>query len=277
VGGRKSGAEASTESQLLQENRMEKRDRIIKIFGLQRTGTNYVEWLIRNNFKNIFVFTNQLGWKHGLPPNALRRLMDSNLAALDENDRAELFKHKWFSSSDRVEPIRAMLAERRINFVFMIKDPYSWYLSFARYSGFRPFPIRIQAIQKWNQFYQSAIAFQAAHSDCSIMIKYEDLLGNMPATMDRVRLQFGFPPVATYLDISRTLRPGFVVSQNEFNRGYYLEEKFLERYKPDDKLELGKQILPELAAQFGYRILLPTVDTLSDKPDSRVPEDLPVI
>ena len=37
----------------------------IKIFGLQRTGTNFLTDLINKNFKKTKVLVNVGGWKHG--------------------------------------------------------------------------------------------------------------------------------------------------------------------------------------------------------------------
>jgi hypothetical protein len=41
--------------------------KFIKIYGIQRTGTNYIEWLLNNNFSDCHVLLedNVLGWKHG--------------------------------------------------------------------------------------------------------------------------------------------------------------------------------------------------------------------
>ena len=40
----------------------------LKVFGLQRSGTTYLRDLLKHNFE-LPVFTNELGWKHGIELN----------------------------------------------------------------------------------------------------------------------------------------------------------------------------------------------------------------
>ena len=35
--------------------------KFIKIYGIQRTCTNYAEWLCKNNFKNVNVLRDEIG------------------------------------------------------------------------------------------------------------------------------------------------------------------------------------------------------------------------
>ncbi len=67
---------------------------LIKLYGLQRTGTNYVTSLIQKNFGDEVIFDNT-GWKHG----------------------------HHFSYPEPDEP----------NVIVVSKNPYAWMLSCYKY------------------------------------------------------------------------------------------------------------------------------------------------
>ena len=69
----------------------------IKIFGKERVGTNYLEEILKQNFNNIEVLTNQFGWKHGYPN-------------FTNNDLVRWFKYRC-NNIDKFKKLRQQIIE----------------------------------------------------------------------------------------------------------------------------------------------------------------------
>ena len=70
----------------------------IKIYGLQRSGTNWLGFLIQENFKDVRVLVNEGGWKHGY------------------------YIIPWS-------------LKKEVDIISIIKNPYSWLVSVYNYWG----------------------------------------------------------------------------------------------------------------------------------------------
>jgi hypothetical protein len=90
---------------------------MIKIYGVQRTGTNYLTALIEKNIK-VEVFTHDFGWKHGDVAWPSQYLVNT------ENKR----------SVERQEYLRKLISNKRLIGIVLIKNPYTWIKSIERYA-----------------------------------------------------------------------------------------------------------------------------------------------
>ena len=96
--------------------------KIIKQFGLQRSGTNAVKAMLEVNFPDVFILTNILGNKHECSSRNAMAAMAAELAVSEpELDKA------------LVEEIQNCVGNGEIAYIFNIKDPVSWLCSYFRY------------------------------------------------------------------------------------------------------------------------------------------------
>lgn len=93
----------------------------IKLWGLKRTGTNYVRFLLEKNF-DCRVLSDVLGWKHGLP----QRQPYSDWHA---------WYPEWRPERPPPQAETALQASRegRVRHLLLVRDPWAWIQSMARY------------------------------------------------------------------------------------------------------------------------------------------------
>jgi hypothetical protein len=192
--------------------------RYIKEFGIERSGTVYLEQMINFNIKDCSCFTNGFGWKHGRIKNPVNWLKQSKET---EDWHREVYN----------ETPGGILT------VIICKDPYHWAKSISRYINNSP----KQAIKnlkdpykRFNDIYLHWYDRLILHqniwfSDC-IGIKYEDLLKE-PETIlkiiaDRVGCELN----------QEIIIPSKVYMSSEFTqerKDYYLTENALSQEEID--------------------------------------------
>jgi hypothetical protein len=158
--------------------------RILKIYGLPRTGTNVLHWLLTVNFKNYVsdlseFGTHYLGWKHGLPP-----------------------------SDNILEHIIKQTGEE-VLFVFTKRDYDSWEEAvLTRHQNTWEFPSRFQSNDCF--FFNTPVGFEVyrdikeyhdakqdlyedfclRHPDISALVSFENLQSNQVQVVETLRDKF---------------------------------------------------------------------------------------
>jgi len=124
----------------------------IKLFGIQRTGTNFIQQLCQNNMIDISTFDNRFGWKHALP-----KTQDGLQTKYPRVDIASF--------------------KKKIHPVIMIKNPYSWHQSIRRWTN-KKYDFD-KLYERYNSLYKKYKYFHLNDKEFwadSMIIKYEDLL-----------------------------------------------------------------------------------------------------
>ena len=101
----------------------------LKIYGLQRSGTNYLKWLLEQNF-DVFVLQNFLGLKHG------------RVEFLRDNEEIHLDLRFCTLTPEQKKEIRQIEVPR----IAIRKNLYAWMVSFYKYQRFN-----------WNKNYKKII------------------------------------------------------------------------------------------------------------------------
>jgi hypothetical protein len=148
-----------------------------KIYGQQRTGTNYFSTLMNTNFKDVDIFMNVGGWKHGLLieyPNQtelINRVDKDTATSININNTIKLFN------------------EHKVFFMILVKNPYLWIYSL---SNFENKELTIEYVSKniniWNQKYlnyKNHIVNNQAY-----LIKYESLIKYPDKTLNKIKDYF---------------------------------------------------------------------------------------
>jgi len=126
--------------------------KFIKIYGLQRSGTNYMKALIEENF-DARVLQNIGGWKHGM---------------IDKNFHSTGFKSDF--NSNQVQSLEQDLRDGKIPLIHVYKNPFAWIYDYREYKKDKKSIISL--IKEYNEKNLHWI------SNCNLSVDYIDLLSN---------------------------------------------------------------------------------------------------
>ncbi len=215
------------------------------IYGLQRSGTHYLEALLRKRFK-----VNILNHEGGGSDPRQRHFRPYN--------EKELVPDPAFHNDykiDRLADLEQALELKPAPDAFLIlsKNPYAWYLSYCRYAYQQNWPeVDHNYIEEYNRFYGKWL--QLAEGEHRVhLVKYGDLLREPEAVLGELqgalRLEKRAFPWLVWLPrrIRRVLR-----HFSDRRRKYYLGEHFYGDIDPWEMSKINEGIDPELVRALGY-------------------------
>lgn len=207
-----------------------------KVYGLKRSGTNYAQWLINNNFENCFNLINYWGWKHGLP------IIDkSNDSCEHSRETSRVYKHKWENRcAPYVQEIEESHSNNTLKYVFCVKNPYSWLYS-MRKAKMNP------QLKRWNDVNRAYVEFHENNPECSFIVRFEDHYGGFSHVLERMRTQFS-------LDMSHVqyVNQDFIIGANQkvqdvgFDLSFYEREEYMDSLSKKDLTRIQENVDHEL-------------------------------
>ena len=229
---------------------------LIKIYGLQRSGTNYITHLLNTNFQNIKVLVNAGGWKHGTynVPFCLGR--EVHCVCMVKNPYAWLRSVYEYWGPNRKKNIGPNLKD--VSFEDFIKSR----AIFEKQKGV-PFLFRAEnPIQYWNNMnyhYHSIVS-----QDKKIcLLTYEALLSQFENVMLGLSNEFEIMPSSnnlTFSNCSNEFVPSgeeVQVSNNPWDKlKYYTDKEYLKYYTPEMLGYVNSHLDIELKSKFEYEIEL---------------------
>lgn len=251
-----------------------------KQYGAQRTGTNYLRLLLQKNYPGMCTLMHILGDKHS-PPAPLAALW---AAARSEPDpplafvSSATFQYPSLSTSPGnprqheelrrlAEPLTAAYLNETLGFVITIKNPYAWVVSVAKYEGVigRSAPLAARLVGfvrrqclSFNQRYRAWLDLAASMPSRTLVVRYEDLICNAVNVLAELDAKFGLRRAGPFVDEPGVTPMTWWDDTNEpaldrtFDRSYYLEERYLERFSSEAFQLVGATIDWELMHAFGY-------------------------
>jgi hypothetical protein len=202
----------------------------LKQFGERRTGTNYLRYLLVENFTNVVVLMHVLGDKHSVPaplfppdtrtPEAAYQWVH----ALTTSVRAESTVAGDGGQQEYLRsiavPLLEAVRERKLGFVLNVKDPYAWGASLSKYLHLLPrglprarpaAPFLRPRFRNWMRKLEEARASKHLSAACrasnrkhrawlehhqrfssrSTIVKFEDLLAHPAAILDDIKSKHG--------------------------------------------------------------------------------------
>lgn len=233
--------------------------RFLKLYGLERSGTNYLEWLLRKNFPELCVLVDETGWKHGAVPAAVdwsgRDWTDPEWDAA----RTRLYLRRLMARiGSSLEPLQAAVADGEMMFCFISKNPYSWYASFARYRQMPYSPVNPRFVERWCALNRHWRAFSRERADASLFLRYEDLIEDADRHMTQIAEHLRLPR-SEHKTLSchfRMTMSGYPHS-SPFDLGYYLEKRYLEAFSASDLRNFAEHLQPDLLRDLGYELEAP--------------------
>ena len=253
---------------------------VIYLAGLPRSGTNYVQWLLKENFKNIIVV---VIWKHYAPKDLINKInwsdKNQDISALskeikDFSDDVAIRKKGSLppnafvsseikppgvkeSSNEIAEEVKKAILNKTVRFLINVKNPYSWHLSYSKHWKKHKFPDHMSA---WNSLNGGWFDFYNNNPDITIFTRYEDMLRNFKSELDKIKDAFKLVPRnQEYVNVTGLLTTTTdCYKDEEFKRrSYFLNEEYAEElFKNKDNIETCRNILSkDLVEYFGYKIL----------------------
>lgn len=209
---------------------------LIKIYGLRRTGTNYLQWLLKHNFENICLLNDQTHWKHGIP----KHYNDVLVLSCFQNTKDYLFSKNMMDTC---------WGQKAINYILCVKDPYSWYLSICKWNNVDPFPLtkdKLSILYTWNYMMRQYERFY--YKEQSVMyVQYEELIKDVEQDLSRVAQCFNLKLNKDIVDYDCDIYSG-----QSFDREYYLKSKYLKKYSIRDLLLMNDFLDQEYIQRFCY-------------------------
>jgi len=233
----------------------------IKIYGIQRTGTNYSEWLLKNNFSDVDVLKHgcMLGWKHG-PPTRFENI-DWKYG---KNWEYKPFIHHKENQKRVQEYIREANAKRssielarkkgRFKYFFCIRSPYTWITSkgpkWCGYEGNLK-----GAIDHWNKTTREYLDFYNSEEDVSFIAKHADLVNNPSDLLVKIskkfKISFNEPE---FINLEKEIGPLTDISKKSFNREKYSNKNFYNNVSESTIIQIRNNIDLDLMKRFCFEI-----------------------
>ena len=225
----------------------------VLMYGMQRSGSNYIQQVLLQNFQNVRFYNNNDF--RCLPKHKHFRLYDEK-SIIPDARYLNTFTYKGFKDfKEHAERI----VGREINmFVVTIKDPYSWYVSFMKhakknkYTYFRK-SVNSHYILDYNLFYRKWFNFSMEAPGEVWMVKYEDLIEDFDASLQRM---------GEKLKLERSsevnINPGKVNMNRKFTAGraaYYKDNKYLDLISDREKSVIQHLLDQELLSSLNYQII----------------------
>lgn len=190
------------------------KDKIIKQYGLQRSGTNYIRALLELNY-DVIVFSNLYGDKHskfGVNEDFLKTYN----AHKDNTVVTDLCENEINYYND-------MVHSGNLTFIAIFKDPYSWCISYSEYNKILnnihktkiPTDLQneatiVQYINIWNDFNLNWMEeLIEKRQNVSFGIYYNNLINNKIKILSDIAKKFNLKPLSkNFIDIEQKMLMG---------------------------------------------------------------------
>ena len=189
------------------------RRRTVKVYGLLRTGTNYVSALLGENLDVVILGPEKGGWKHG------PIVSGTGVTAVV----VVKSPYTWLDSFYRWEQLRQRTPARTL--AQFVSSPVS-HPELAQAWGAR------DPVDVWNK---ATASWLAAQDDGEVLVvRYEDVIGDLGRVLDRFTARFPTRRRHRHpVDIAERVGPGWR-TVGPVDR---------ERYRPDRPLEMDEDAL----------------------------------
>ena len=224
--------------------------KVALLYGMQRTGSNYTQQLLKQNFINVGQHND--AYSRCLPTHKHFRLYDEKWIIPE----AKYFNHFTYANFNEFKNHTEQILGREINlFVVTIKNPYSWYISYQkhakrnRYIYYRKY-VNSHCIIDYNLYYKKWYEFSLEAPDQVLIVRYEDLINEFEATLDKIKETFNLVKAE-----KQYRNPEKVPMSSRFSdarRKYYESKKYLEEISRQDYLVIRNMLDKTLVSALGY-------------------------
>jgi hypothetical protein len=254
---------------------------VIYLAGVERSGTNFLQWLFKENFKDLIIITT---YKHYSPRDIISEIdwNSSDKCTKEQQARARKFaqqtaiiaKRGWpplaFVSKGIKPPelkVKSQFVEdaifdsivnKTMKFLVNIKNPYGWHLSYTKHWKRIPFP---EGMKHWQDVYHDWAEFYDKYPQITEIVRHEDVLKDYALTLKKLCSSFNltkeFDKYKTVDNVLTTTSDTY--KNKKFERAaYFINEEYVPQIQKSKVPELKrcKKILnKDLVERFGYKVL----------------------
>jgi hypothetical protein len=223
---------------------------IFKIYGLQRTRTNYLQKFIDINYENVITLSNVTGWKHGFVQETID-WSGSNWEETPENARKH-FDQNLLECKENKSEIIESFDNKRVNFLFCFRNPYDNFLTMQEHAPDKN-KFHIRFVQDWNCKNRDYLSFIKNNKN-TYAIRFEDFVNeNKQKIFTDLKSKFSLKAKSKfYNDITNRIGPRLKVTERQFINEVFNEQQFTsEKLKQYFKNNLDFEVMSKLK----YRII----------------------
>ena len=216
-------------------------------YGIQRSGTNYLETMVRRRFRVRFL--NEEKERDSPILKHVRLYADKDLVP-EPRYRNDI-------TVTDLASFEAILPKVPDHFLVISKDPYSWYLSYRRFAERCGWPTPgHHYVEEYGAFYGEWLRL-AEGSDRVHFVRYRDLLSDPTGEMARLQREMGLRPrplAGWRRDKVRRVKVSAPFTSDSAD--YYLKERYLEEYDDETLDELNRALDLSVVKGLGYEQVL---------------------
>lgn len=260
---------------------------VIYLAGCERSGTNYMQFLLKENFKDLICLTK---WKH-YPPRGFvphfkwndtsqtKHLFEKHKGEVDKfiknvsiigrglppfafvsehNNTVQIISPKRKKESVHVyDMVKEAIEHGTMKFLVNIKNPYGWHLSYTKHWSKYKFP---ESLHKWTNLYSGWVEFEEKFPNSTLFVRHEDMLKDFKGGLDQIKDKFNLVQSRDeYITVEKTLTTTTGTYKKPFSRkDYFQNELYIDEISEQYKKQLEhyrKDLSVELMNRFGYKIL----------------------
>ena len=224
----------------------------LMIYGLERSGTNFTEAVLLENFKNISFWNEH--YPDCLPTHKHFRLYDEK-HFIPITQFLNNFTFSDFKSFD--EKVSKLTGKSNLKYVIAVKDPYAWYQSFmklAKKGSYIPHRAKIangQFMIDWNLFHKKWLQFAEEAPDRVQIIRYEDTIKKTAESLKLLQDKFALEPKSNQWHL-----PEKVGMSKHFDAKrmlYYKTDKFKDKFPPTHLRVISEMLDEEVLNALNYQ------------------------
>ena len=215
------------------------------LYGLQRSGTNYLEQTLKRNFRVVFLNSDK----------DRKQPCQKHFRIYDNKEVVGHIAYKNNIHIGSIDELEQHLKKKPDAYLIVSKDPYSWCLSYQNWAAECKWPpVSHHYVEEYNLFYGKWVEL-ANESERIHFVKYIDLLDNTKPELNKMAKTIHLKP-----KLFSNLRPHRIstIPQSErFSKdrlAYYTQEKYLSNYTPDQLEEINKYLDTNVMSSLGYQI-----------------------
>jgi len=209
--------------------------------GLQRSGTNFLDALIKNNYHVTSLNKEE---DKSSPLHKHFRLYDEKdiVPELSYKNRTQLPDFKSYEQLFDIVPDY---------YLVIFKDPHSWLLSYKNWAKLCKWPeVKHHYIEEYNLFYKKWLEF-SVQTNKIIFVRYIDLLRNPGDELWRLYNRMGLEKLCPYL-VHTINKVDQSDTFTDDRRTYYLDKKYLEEYTEEELRVVNDIIDVNVIHSLGY-------------------------
>lgn len=214
-------------------------------YGLQRSGTNYFESLLKRTFSIKFLNSNR---DRSSPKQKHFRLY----AQKDIIPEPQYRNNLNFST---FEQFSSFFNDKAKGYIIVSKDPYSWFLSYQNWAQKCSWPeVEHHYIEEYNHFYRKWLEFSKESTNIHF-VRYIDLLTNKDMVLQEIKDKFNLKE--SFWAKFRSMKLDKVPQSESFTKDkldYYLNHKYLLKFDDESLNLLNKNLDVNVVKSLGYEV-----------------------